>query len=104
MLDLRQKSVHNTIRKPQRWYVMDEIEILYKAHINARKPSKQTGVEVEEEIAYEKLISSLSKKQRKLLLDYIDPHDGTWIDECAHAYRNGFQSGMRLLTEAIRTP
>ena len=81
---------------------MDEIEILYKAFANRTVNGNITIEQEQKDVAEKKLLDTMTKEQKELLSDLLFYCDGAWIQECAYAYRKGFQAGMRLLSDALR--
>ena len=80
----------------------DEIEILYKAFANRTVNDNSTSKQEKKAVAEKKLLETMTKEEKELLSDLLFYYDGTWIDECFDAYRNGFQAGMRLLYNALK--
>ena len=81
---------------------LDEIDTLYMEFYNKPKSKNLTDAQKQENAAYEKLFSTMSKEQQKLFLNYLDYNSEVWVEECFDAYRNGFQAGMRLLYNALK--
>lgn len=78
-----------------------EIKILYHEYLT-QKQDEFTEKKADKQVAYIKLVDTLSEEQQKLLYNYVVVFSEIWSDECFDAYRNGFQAGMRLLYNALQ--